>query len=650
MKMANCPKAFTVLSLIAALLYLTAAEVGNTQQVGLAMQNTSVSQPGVASAVAALGNKAAVLKASSQQLRQGTQVSLNDRILPIAWRQWQQGKSVRTGISDTALMQTMGVELLNTSNYTQQPVQWFGLGTKTRLVIPAKLSGSYRYLDISNFAKTAGWQLQVDGTTLKISSTPARVENIQQQSPLSNPSVALSPQRLVVNLDRPTPWKVSQDRTEGIITIEASADPTLLERFTPPALPLPPSPNTEAITEGSVIPVPPVLEPPVAIVQSSQNQTTIRVNVPNGWRMRVSTVANPNRLVIDIAPDALVSRDILWAPGLRWRQQYVSIGADRFPVTWLEINRRQAGVTLKPIWSNPTSLVGMAPLVKTAPLWQASAAVNAGYFNRKQQVPLGAIRRDGRWLSSPILNRGAIAWNDKGDIKIGHLTFQETLTTSTGERLPILSLNSGYVQAGIARYSPEWGATYTPLTDNEILVFVQKNQVSNVLVGGPFGQTPFPIPADGYLLTIRGNPEVANLLAVGTVVRLDSITTPTDFSRYSHIVGAGPVLLQNRQIVLDGKAENFSDAFIREAAIRSVIGTTSSGTIAIAAVHNRAGGAGPTLAELAKIVQQMGLVDVLNLDGGSSTSLYLGGQLINRSPASAARVHNGLGILLQPRP
>ncbi|HEY9872676.1 MAG TPA: phosphodiester glycosidase family protein [Candidatus Obscuribacterales bacterium] len=639
------------MSLIAALLYLTPAEVGNTQQMSLAMQDTSVSQPGVASAVAALGNKEAVLKASSQQLRQGTQVSLNDRILPIAWRQWQQGKSVRTGISDTALMQTMGVELLNTSNYTQQPVQWFGLGIKSRLVMPAKLSGSYRYLDISNFAKTAGWQLQVDGTSLKISSTPARVENIQQETQLSNPGVALSPQRLVVNLDRPTPWTVSQDRTEGIITIEASADPTLLQRFTPPPVPLTPSPNTEAITEGSSIPTSPTPnpQPPSPIVQSSQKQTTIRVNVPNGWRMRVSTVANPNRLVIDVAPDALVSRDIVWAPGLRWRQQYVSVGADRFPVTWLEINRRQAGVTIKPIWSNPSSLVGMAPLVKTAPLWQASAAVNAGYFNRKQQLPLGAIRRDGRWLSSPILNRGAIAWNDKGDIKIGHLTIQESLTTSTGDRLPILSLNSGYVQAGIARYSPEWGATYTPLTDNETLVVVQKNQVANVLVGGPFGQTPFPIPADGYLLTIRGNPQVANLLTVGTVARLDSITTPADFSRYSHIVGAGPVLLQNRQIVLDGKAENFSDAFIREAAIRSVIGTTASGTLAIAAVHNRAGGAGPTLAELSQIVQQMGLVDALNLDGGSSTSLYLGGQLINRSSASAARVHNGLGIFLQPR-
>lgn len=69
----------------------------------------------------------------------------------------------------------------------------------------------------------------------------------------------------------------------------------------------------------------------------------------------------------------------------------------------------------------------------------------------------------------------------------------------------------------------------------------------------------------------------------------------------------------------------------------------------IAAVHNRAGGYGPTLAEHAQLMQQMGCVDALNLDGGSSTSLYLGGQLLDRSPSTAARVHNGIGIFLKPR-
>jgi exopolysaccharide biosynthesis protein len=107
--------------------------------------------------------------------------------------------------------------------------------------------------------------------------------------------------------------------------------------------------------------------------------------------------------------------------------------------------------------------------------------------------------------------------------------------------------------------------------------------------------------------------------------------------------------VQNRQIVLDAKGEKFSDAFIAQKAVRSGICTTTTGNLIIAAVHNRAGGAGPTLAEHAQLMQLLGCVNALNLDGGSSTSLYLGGQLLDRSPNTAARVHNGIGIFLQPR-
>ena len=40
----------------------------------------------------------------------------------------------------------------------------------------------------------------------------------------------------------------------------------------------------------------------------------------------------------------------------------------------------------------------------------------------------------------------------------------------------------------------------------------------------------------------------------------------------------------------------------------------------------------------------MGAVSALNLDGGSSTQVYLGGEIIDRSPATAARVNNGIGV------
>nr|WP_257235976.1 phosphodiester glycosidase family protein [Nostoc sp. 'Peltigera malacea cyanobiont' DB3992] len=615
----------------------------------------------------------------------GNQISLNGRTLPGTWLQ-RPGKSgqVTTNISDGAFRQLIGVNFLNSSNSAKQPIQWFSSVTKP-LVLATSLLGAYRYLDITNFAQTSGWQIQANGNTLVIATPKTQITNIVQSQEPPEASTPLQQSRILVDLDRPTPWQVAQGSAiakpqtpssdpdtptpksttppnrEWTITLDGIANPVLIERYTPQPSAAPTAPPTllpnllkQLLPVTPTQPIPaapaPIPEPLIQQVEVVKNQTIISLSVPFGLSPQVSTVANPNRLIIDIRPDPLEERDITWAPGLLWRQHYVNLGTQRFPVVWLEVNPRKFGLTLKPMWASPDGLAGTAPLIQTAQRYLAVAGINGGYFNRNNKLPLGAIRRDNQWLSGPILNRGAIAWNNSGQFYFGRLTLEETLIAANEQRLPILFLNSGYVQSGIARYTSAWGSTYTPLTDNEIILVVQKNQITQQLPGGKVGATAVPIPQDGYLLTLRANvTSAASQLPIGSTVSLSSTTTPADFSRYPHIIGAGPLLIQNRQVVLDAKSEKFSNAFIAEKAIRSGICTTATGTLMITATHNRVGGYGPNLAEHAQLMQLMGCVDALNLDGGSSTSLYLGGQLLDRSPSTAARVHNGIGIFLQPR-
>ncbi|WP_096595360.1 phosphodiester glycosidase family protein [Calothrix sp. NIES-2098] len=613
---------------------------------------------------------------TSRVLTSGNQISLNGRTLSGAWLQ-RPGTADRATIylSDGALRQLIGVDLLNTNEPVRQPVEWFS-PSKTPVVLGAWLQRGYRYLDITNFAQKAGWQIQANGNILVISTPAATVkEIIQSQQPVGVSEAPPKEARIFVDLDRPTPWQVSQElpvkspqdpdtptpKPSKIpnriwkVSLDGIADPALIQRYTPlPTAPIPTTPLLNPLKQLLPIPVSPAptpeSEPLIKQVEVVNNQTVISLSVPFGMAPRISTLANPNRLVIEIRPDALVEKNIAWARGLQWRQQFFNLGKERFPIVWLEINPRAFGLTLKPMRSNLSSLAGTAPLMQIAPKYSAAAAINGGYFNRNNRLPLGAIRQDGQWVSGPILNRGAIAWNDSGQFYFDRLTLEETLIASNNLRLPILFLNSAYVQSGIARYTPVWGATYTPLTDNEIILTVQKDQVTNQLPGGKAGQTNFPVPQDGYLLTLRGNAvNTAAQLPIGTALSITSTTVPSNFSRYSNIIGAGPLLVKNRQIVLDAKSEKFSNAFIAEKAIRSGICTNSTGNLMIAAVHNRASGPGPTLAEHAQLMQLLGCVDALNLDGGSSTSLYLGGQLIDRSPSTAARVHNGIGIFLEQK-
>jgi Phosphodiester glycosidase len=229
---------------------------------------------------------------------------------------------------------------------------------------------------------------------------------------------------------------------------------------------------------------------------------------------------------------------------------------------------------------------------------------------------------------------------------------QETLNTSKGEQLSILALNSAYAQTGISRYTSHWGKTYSPIQADELIITVQsdprlhivRERVTQITPGNAAGSINIPIPVNGYLLALRGQPELSERMSIGTDLTLQSQITPPEFDTYTQIAAAGPWLVQSGKVVLDAKSENFGAAFSKESAVRSAIGSLSTGKIIIVAAHNRAGGKGPTLAEMAQLLQQMGTVDALNLDGGSSTSLYLGGQLIDRASATAARVHNAIGI------
>jgi Phosphodiester glycosidase len=610
-------------------------------------------------------------------IKGGRQVSLNGRIIPLAWTQQpahSTSPNIRTWIADIGLMQSAGVDLLNTADNTKQPVQWFSVSLTESQSLATRSTSQYRYLDVTDFARLAGWQISADGNTLRITSPVTNVTGIRQAQKEWG-------DRIVVDLDRAAPWQVNfvdtpspsptpaprdtpddptkptipQAKTATTPNLETPDDPTK------PALPLPVAPAaTIAGQEWSI-----VLDAKIAPaiiqrafptskqllslkVEPAGNQTRVKVTIPLGWRPQVFSLGNPNRLVIDIRPDSLVEKDILWARGVRWRQQYQNIGTARFPVVSLEINPRQAGVKIRPLLSNPPTDKGTAPLLQTAELSGTAAAINAGFFNRINRLALGAIRRDNKWLSGPILNRGAIAWNDRGEFVINRLTLQETLITPTNQRLRISHLNSAYVEAGIGRYNPDWGTSYTPFSDNEIVVTVVGDRIISQSPGGATGKTTFPMPANGYLLALRSDLSVANQLAPGTLLRLETNTIPADFNRFPYISGGGPVLVQNSRVVLDAKAEGFSDAYVRQTAIRSAIGRNAAGNLLIVAVHNRAGGAGPNFAELAQILQQMGAVEALNLDGGSSTSLYLGGNLLDRPPSTAARVHNAIGIFIQP--
>lgn len=550
----------------------------------------------------------------SSPIAQGTQVVLNGQTLGGNWLQWQSNESTRIGLSDAIVTQRFGAELLSTTDATRQPIQWF-----SEAVFPTRFAPLLRYLDITEFAQKNGWQTQISGNTLQISTPIANLTSIQQDQPAANLD------RITIVLDRPVTWQADPQQNELVLTLDAQVNQIQLQKFKP----------TPASRIRSLK------------VEPTGTRTKITIGVPINLRPRITTTSNPDRISIEVGSNFLRDKDILWANGLVWRQKSLTIGANQFPIVWLEANPRQPGLSIRPILPNTTTLTGTLPLFQTAQQSLATAAINGGYFNRNNQLPLGAIKIDNRFASSPILGRGVAGWDAAGNWKFDRLTLQETLILGSGQRFPLTTLNSAYVQAGIARYTSEWGSTYTTLSDNEILINVQNNQIGVPQTAATAGAA-IAIPTTGYLLVFRSNRTAAASFISSTPVQLESSFNPADLGALPNLIGGGPLLIRNGQIVLDGRLEQFSPAFIQERAARSAIGQTADGKILIVTAQNNVLGVGATLSEMAEIMQQLGAINALNLDGGSSTTLYLGGQILDRPARSSARVHNAIGIFLQP--
>ena len=380
-------------------------------------------------------------------------------------------------------------------------------------------------------------------------------------------------------------------------------------------------------------------------LQAQQDSAGLRLKPSAAKLTRVFSLGEPNRVVIEWPDQGAASRPDSPAPidprlqallgkELHWDRlvrQGVRINAIR-------IDPLNASLQLRPL-ARPGAMEGLSSLVQLANQQQAWVAINGGYFNRVKRLPLGALKQDGRWLSGPILNRGVAAWDERTMPRFGRLQLSEWVVGPGALRLPVAVVNSGYVQRGISRYTADWGPNYRALSGSETGLLIQGG-----LVRQQFGPSELdagvPLRGDDLLLVGRGGSE----LPWGLGDRLQIESRPSsNLGLATHVIGGGPLLLQAGRIVLNGSAENFSSAFLNQGAPRTVLARDDRQIwlITLEGIQD----SGPSLGETAALLQQLGLQDALNLDGGSSTGLVLGGSLQVKGRGVAGSVHNGVGLV-----
>ena len=369
--------------------------------------------------------------------------------------------------------------------------------------------------------------------------------------------------------------------------------------------------------------------------------STLTLGAP--WRIVLDGLSTPSRSVLrgrDPLAASLLNPEIqrLIRLGLVLDKRIVKIGVKPVLIHRVGADPGAQGLQLLPL-ARPSGQKGLRFLNQLAHPAGALIAINGGFFNRVRQLPLGAVKRDGVWLSGPILNRGAIGWNGDGRLQFGRLRLDQELVVAGGNRRRLNHLNSGYVQRGLSRYNRAWGTVYRALSGQEQAITVINNTVRSRHTRADLNRG-VPIPGNGDLIVSRGGTPLPAKPGERVSLR---IRPSHPLGKQQQVLGGGPLLLQNNRVVLSGRQEGFSAGFLALSAPRTVVAQDRNRLWLV--TLKGAGSSDPTLLESSLALRQLGMTDALNLDGGGSTSLLVANNLVMTGRGVTPRVQNALGLV-----
>jgi exopolysaccharide biosynthesis protein len=114
-----------------------------------------------------------------------------------------------------------------------------------------------------------------------------------------------------------------------------------------------------------------------------------------------------------------------------------------------------------------------------------------------------------------------------------------------------------------------------------------------------------------------------------------------------YAVGGGPTIVHAGRVHVTAKQEGFGSHIASGRAPRTAIGYTAEGYALMVTVDGRAPkhSVGCTLYELARLMVELGAVNAINLDGGGSSTMVIGGKAVNKVSGGSERyISNVIGI------
>jgi len=272
---------------------------------------------------------------------------------------------------------------------------------------------------------------------------------------------------------------------------------------------------------------------------------------------------------------------------------------------------------------------------------QVLAAINADFFSFQTGWPVGNTVIDGTLVLGLRSKRSHLVISGRAKPFIERLTFLGVVMTARGNAIPLGAVNSGSPSAQARMYTHWYGKdTGSDTLGVKILLLEAEaraglSDTAFYVVTGRVIRGRAPIPADGAVLAVPDEilEQTGGGFLVGDTLAVVADLVPFVPDVQQALGGAGRILTNGVCDTVDNHArEDLSLKFQSDRHPRTFVGFDRDTTRAYLCVvdgrqeHSR----GMTFGEMAEFLLALGAWNAVNLDGGGSTTMIVGGSIVNR--------------------
>lgn len=281
-------------------------------------------------------------------------------------------------------------------------------------------------------------------------------------------------------------------------------------------------------------------------------------------------------------------------------------------------------------------VLGRETVAVIAKRHHAIAAINGGFFkigHTTNGLPAGILKIENQWYGIAYQPRAAIGWSSKIQKVLMDRVQTKTLVYLNHRQFPVHAVNQPGFNHKAVLYTDAYGPQAGSVAGGYDIV-IQDNRIVGFESSGKTA-----IPKGGYVYAIGTTAKyLHHSIDIGQSATVNIEIIPQLSKEYylawqmvDHVIGGSPLLVYHGKRMQDYAVEGLRPPFVHERYARTAVGVLKNGHWLLVVVEQSAfnGSPGMSIPELADFMHQLGCEYALNLDGGSSSTLYINNKVIN---------------------